>query len=155
MTLELEMTQEQFDAAMKDFQVQFTERLMAEVVRRAPVGANAFLKNTIMSKQVGDDSVITGPQYAFYVEYGTGPRGESGSNLGGFPPYKAIAAWAKKKGLVPLPKQTFEQMCLNIARSIRLHGTYPSRFIRTAIHQDVPRFAPALLAQVLAKHAKK
>jgi len=75
------------------------------------------------------EHVVSMPEWAKYLERGTGPRGDGPYPAPDNPPYDAILTWAKAKPIIPREYPTVEDAAAAIAQSITEHGTHPHPFI--------------------------
>lgn len=80
------------------------------------------------------------PEWAKYLEHGTGQRGQSDSMRGSIPfpspdplpPFDPILQWVLAKNLTPTEYDSKYALAEAIQRTIGAEGTYPSPFIRRA-----------------------
>ena len=75
------------------------------------------------------EHVVSMPEWAKYLERGTGPRGDGPYPAPDTPPYDAILTWAKAKPITPREYPTVEDAAAAIALSITEKGTHPHPFI--------------------------
>jgi hypothetical protein len=77
------------------------------------------------------DKRLTLPEFAKYVEHGTGQKGEGEFPAPSNPPYQAIRRWMRAKGVRPKTGD-FHYSSGLIAQSIAEEGTMPHPFIDPA-----------------------
>jgi hypothetical protein len=70
------------------------------------------------------------PNWAKYVEYGTGSQGEGKFEAPSNPPFRAIRKWAYAKPIVPENGRSIYQASAAIAQSIADQGTEAHPFLR-------------------------
>lgn len=75
------------------------------------------------------EEVVSMPEWAKYLNDGTGPRGDGPYPAPDNAPYGAILTWAKAKPITPREYPTVEDAAAAIARSISEKGTHPHPFI--------------------------
>ena len=115
------MTWTQFKAAFHTALEGVGNDFVNELVRTAPVDTS-FLRQTIRYEVVGNKLNIHMPDYAFYVEFGTGEFGPEG-----------VGYWIRAK-----PGHTLHWIgntgkdCF--AKAVYHHGQHPQPFIRAAIN---------------------
>ena len=82
----------------------------------------------------GDNLIISMPDYAEYLEYGSPPH---------FPPPEELEGWVKRKWGVSNDEAKSASWIL--ARHISKYGTRPYPFIRTTIKKDLPKILKKVL----------
>lgn len=72
------------------------------------------------------------PEFAKYLEKGTGSKGVGEFKAPSNPPYAAISEWAHAKPIVPRKYDTIDDAAAAIAQSIAEEGTIPHPFLDPA-----------------------
>jgi hypothetical protein len=97
-------------------------------------------KTTIDHPRAFGSHAVHLPDWAKYVEHGTGTRGAGDTLRGsipypapsGLPPYDAILTWVIAKNVQPTAYDSQYALAEAIQRTIGEQGTYPHPFIRPA-----------------------
>ena len=142
MTYVLEMTREEFNEFLTEVRTELTEELAKKISYDAPV-ATGSLNRKIKTRHTKNQSSVRGPQYAVYVNFGTGPHDN------GMPPFKAIYDWVKavKPGLPEAEKKAF---AMYVCKKIEREGIESNPFIDNILKLDLPRYANRIIHKKLS-----
>jgi hypothetical protein len=92
---EIKVKRSEFKARMNKFRQLVGLNLVNELIRVAPVDTG-FLRNNIKSRVVGNDVVISMPEYWLYLEFGTGLYGPSKAKYKIVPKNAKSLHWKEK-----------------------------------------------------------
>ena len=107
--------------------IEFTEALKDKLTKDHGKDTGN-LQSSITYRFQGGDIIISMPDYAEYLEFGSPPH---------FPPPKELEGWVSRKWGVS--GKEAEQAAWILARHISKYGTRPYPFIRQTISEDLPK----------------
>lgn len=128
------------EESTEDAMGEMRQEVVLTLARNGSV-ARPELSTDVRENRKPDPNAITRravhvPNWAKYVEYGTGLKGEGKFVSPSNPPYQAIREWAYAKPIVPEKYDSIDAASAAIAQSIADQGTEAHPFLRPTWHGE-------------------